>query len=199
MAKPEVPQEYGKSEAGRLFLTRLWQSHPLNAEVRVMHPCTAPHAQTNMDGKHVEAGQPLFENQCAVRLGVALKQAGVVLHNSVRIETCGAHPKEEMHTIRANELARALEVTKMPGMRPVRKMTDPKQINEFFSHIPTKPGIIYIKGYWQRPGETGMQGDHIDVWNGYRTAVKPLAQSFVNVGVVSNYAQAQEVWFWEQE
>ena len=40
-------------------------------------------------------------------------------------------------------------------------------------------------------------GDHIDVWNGYRSSAKWLMEWFSWLGYYSNYAEAKEIWFWE--
>ena len=40
-------------------------------------------------------------------------------------------------------------------------------------------------------------GDHIDVWNGYRSSTKWLMEWFFWLGYYSNYAEAGEIWFWE--
>ncbi len=53
----------------------LWRGHPINESVTT--PCIAPHELTNMEGEHVSMGFPVFHNQCAIRLGVALRRAGV--------------------------------------------------------------------------------------------------------------------------
>ena len=64
----------------------LWYRHPANNSLST--PCVAPHGLTNMEGKQVLAGFPVFGNQCAIRMGVCLKNAGVT---SLRQQTCGVH------------------------------------------------------------------------------------------------------------
>ena len=54
-----------------------------------------------------------------------------------------------------------------------------------------------MKDYWKRHGETTATGDHIDVWNGYRSSTKWLMEWFSWLGYYSNYVQAKEVWFWD--
>ena len=51
----------------------LWRGHPINESVTA--PCVAPHDLTNMEGQAVHMGFPVFANQCAIRLGVALRRA----------------------------------------------------------------------------------------------------------------------------
>ena len=70
------------------------------------------------------------------------------------------------------------------------------EASHFYKQIYGRTGIIYVKDYWKRHGETTATGDHIDVWNGYRSSTKWLMEWFSWLGYYSNYAQAKEVWFW---
>ena len=81
----------------------LWYRHPANNSTQ--YPCVAPHGLTNMEGLFVPQGFPVFGNQCSIRMGVCLKLAGVS-PGSLRQPTCNVHAAEEMHYIRAAELAR---------------------------------------------------------------------------------------------
>ena len=83
----------------------LWYRHPANNSTQ--YPCIAPHGLTNMEGTHIIAGFPVFGNQCAIRMGAPVKNAGVP-PGAVRATTCTVHSAEEMHTVRATELAQAL-------------------------------------------------------------------------------------------
>lgn len=184
---------------------KVWLHHSLiRHEIGNMHPCTAPHRMRNMEGKWVEAGKSLYDNQCAIRMGDALRRAGIKIPKDILngTLTCGAHPAEEMHTLRAPELARALAVmsqtNSLPGFKKVKKLVG-AEVSNFFSKIPATPGIIFINGYYRSPGEQGLNGSHIDMYNGYRTTAKPLSQTFNVVGSLPNYQHAREVWFWEVE
>ena len=53
----------------------LWRGHPINESVST--PCIAPHDLTNMEGQFILRGFPVFSNQCAIRMGTALRRAGV--------------------------------------------------------------------------------------------------------------------------
>ncbi len=46
-------------------------------------------------------GFPSYPNQCAIRMGVALRGAGVTIDQLGRITTCDFHPRDEMHTLNA--------------------------------------------------------------------------------------------------
>ena len=53
----------------------LWYRHPANNSTT--YPCIAPYGLTNMEGSSIRQGNPVFGNQCAIRMGVCLKNAGV--------------------------------------------------------------------------------------------------------------------------
>ncbi|HZT46760.1 MAG TPA: T6SS effector amidase Tae4 family protein [Hyphomicrobiaceae bacterium] len=169
----------------------LWYRHPANNSTQ--YPCIAPHTLTNMEGKVVHQGFPVFGNQCSIRMGVCLKNAGVT---NVHTATCGVHGPEEQHFIRAADLARALAGASIEGVGKVERITGADAAH-FYGKLYGRTGIIYIQDYWKRHGETTPTGDHIDVWNGYRSSTKWLMEWFSWLGYYSNYVQAKEIWFWD--
>jgi hypothetical protein len=171
----------------------LWYRHPANNSLST--PCVAPHALTSMEGKQITQGYPVFGNQCSIRMGVCLKNAGVA-PGTLRLTTCGVHAADEMHFIRAADLARSLAGATIDGVGRVEKIAG-SEAAQFYQKIIGRTGIIYVQDYWRRHGETTPTGDHIDVWNGYRSSTKWLMEWFSWLGYYSNYAQAKEVWFWE--
>lgn len=202
MAHPET-----RFEAKETVSTpeRVWFEHSLiRHEVGDMHPCVAPRRMQNLEGKWVDQGKSLYENQCAIRMSDALRRAGIRIpkHILQGVVTCGAHAPEEMHVLRARELAQALatmsNTQNLPGFKRVKKLSG-DEIKRFFAKIPQKPGIVYISGYWRKPGDSALRGDHIDMFNGYRTTAKPYSQTFNVVGGLPNYQHAQEVWYFEVE
>src|SRR6202008_3513167 len=100
-------------ETSMVAFRDLWYRHPANNSTQ--YPCVAPHGLTNLEGSFVAPGLPGFGNQCSIRMGVCLKLAGVtpVL---LRQPTCGVHAAEEMHYIRAADLARGLAGASIPGV-----------------------------------------------------------------------------------
>jgi len=94
----------------------LWYRHPANNSTQ--YPCVAPHGLTNMEGKHVPQGFPVFGNQCAIRMGVCLKNAGVS-PRALRLATCSVHSPDEMHIIRAADLANGLAGASIEGIGKV--------------------------------------------------------------------------------
>jgi len=174
----------------------LWRGHPINESV--MTPCIAPEDLTNLEGRQVLKGYPVFANQCAIRMGVALRRAGVQPNQISGCADCAVHPREYMHFINASQLANAISRANLPGVGPLERITGAAAA-EFYPRLFGRTGIIYIQDYWHRAGEPPERptGDHIDVWNGYRSSAKWLMEWFSWLGYYSNYAAAREIWFWE--
>jgi len=166
---------------------KLWQSHPTNRSNQL--PCRRAN------------GVPSYANQCAVRMGTCLQRAGVppgVIRGAI---TCGVHPPEKMHYIRAQEFANALDRANASWLGNTQKLKgeDPAQ---FAKLLFGKKGIIFLKDYWARSGERGTgraTGDHIDLFNGYRTTASWLMEYFSWLGYYGGYAGSKEIWFWEVE
>ena len=151
-------------------------------------------------GRRARKSFPTFANQCAIRMGVTLKRAGVRPDQISECITCQAHDPERMHYIRAHELADALARANISGIGKLERITA-KDVAEFYPKLFGRTGIIFIKDYWRRSGEAPGRGtgDHIDVWNGYRSSAKWLMEWFSWLGDYSNYAEAKEIWFWEMK
>ncbi len=173
----------------------LWRGHPINESVQT--PCIAPRDLINLADEPVRAGFPVFHNQCAIRMGIALRRAGVQPSQLPGIAYCTVHERDEMHFINANQLANAIAKAKIDGIGPIEKITGADTAH-FYPKIFGRTGIIYIQDYWHRSSDSGRAtGDHIDVWNGYRSSAKWLMEWFSWMGYYSNYAHAGEIWFWE--
>jgi hypothetical protein len=174
----------------------LWYGHPLNESVTT--PCLAPAALTNMEGKPIQPQFPVFSNQCAIRMGVSLKRAGVTMSQLKGCATCGVHHPDDMHIINAAQLANAIRRANLPGVGPIEVYRG-SDAAKFYPRMFGRTGMVYIADYWKRstdqPGRP--TGDHIDVWNGYRSSAKWLMEWFSWAGYYSNYAEAGEIWFWE--
>jgi hypothetical protein len=173
----------------------LWYGHPINESVQT--PCLAPHDLTNLEGRQIKKAFPVFSNQCAIRMGVALRRAGVQPSQIGSCSHCSVHRREEMHFINASQLANAIARANIAGIGPVEKFAG-ADAAQFYHKIFGRTGIIYIQDYWHRSTDQGRAtGDHIDVWNGYRSSAKWLMEWFSWIGYYSNYADAGEIWFWE--
>ena len=173
----------------------LWRGHPINESVST--PCIAPHDLTNLEGEFIPRGFPVFHNQCAIRMGTALRRAGVQPSQISGVSHCSVHSREEMHFINANQLANAIARAKIEGLGPIEKFVGPDAA-QYYPKIFGRTGIIYFQDYWRRSSDSDRPtGDHIDVWNGYRSSAKWLMEWFSWLGYYGNYAQAKEIWFWE--
>lgn len=119
-------------------------------------------------------------------MGVCLDKSGISTQGwSVR--RCWQHKGKERHILAAEELAKALSLGSTPGIGKVEKYTG----EEGFSKIKGRRGIVFFKNFWG----TGLQGDHIDLWNGWR--MTKFFQSVFTVQVMGggDYKKG-EVWFW---
>lgn len=172
----------------------IWRGHPINHSVST--PCIAPADLTNLEGQRIRKGLPVFHNQCAIRMGVALHRAGVQASQLGGCTHCSVHSREEMHFINASQLARAISGARLPGFGPLEKISGTEAAH-FYPKLFGRTGVMFIQDYWRRTGEKTPTGDHIDVWNGYRSSAKWLMEWFSWLGYYSNYAGAREIWFWE--
>lgn len=173
----------------------LWANHPINRATQT--PCIAPR-DGNYLGTQVRAGFPTFDNQCSIRMGVALKAAGVQPSQISGCVTCGAHASDEMHYVRAQELGNALSRASIDGLGRTEVFSG-ADASQFYKKVYGRSGIMFFNGYWHRSTDSpgSNTGDHIDVWNGYRSSAKWLLEWFSWLGYYSNYANAKEIKFWE--
>lgn len=178
-------------EGGVLQFSKLWNGHPLNNSEQTPARMLKP---TKVGDTVLPVGAPSFHNQCAIRMGVALHAAGLTLAQIGNPRVSWYHPKEEMYVLVAQELANGLKNANINGLGPMIKVQDPKN---FHKELFGKTGIIFFKDYWRRTGESQPTGDHIDVWNGYRTSAKWLIEWFSWLGYTENYGFSKEIWFWE--
>ncbi len=144
---------------------------------------------------------PGFDNQCAIRLSVALHAAGVPME-SFR----GAYVliKSQRAAVRAEELAAWLKLQALPGVASAENVTGEK----WQEKIKGRTGIVFFANYWARPGETKHPtGDHIDLWNGNRLTISSpegLAVTVLRFGLgvtsgpgFSDLGKATSILFWE--
>lgn len=133
--------------------------------------------------------EKLFENQCAIRMGVALEKAYVSTADFTVRRCSKAFPKLKLHApghiLAAQELANALAQNPArlsPGMNTLKLLGS---INSNLSQLGGKSGVIFIQNGW---GPT----DHIDLWNGTGLIGGGVDtsgnQTFLSKGV--------QIWFW---
>ncbi|MEM8626432.1 MAG: T6SS effector amidase Tae4 family protein [Pseudomonadota bacterium] len=162
----------------------VWNNHPTNLSDQL--PCRRAN------------GFPTWSNQCAVRLGIALREAGVEPSKLAGPILCGQHPLSEMHFIRAQELANRIGSASIAGIGPTEKLTG-NDAADFSNQLFGRKGLIFMRDYWTRTGERSPSGDHIDAWNGYRSTASWLMEYFSWLGYHGGYDKARAIWFWEMK
>lgn len=99
---------------------------------------------------------------------------------------CWHHKGNEKHILRAEELANALTQVEVSGMKKVEKYSG----KDGFAKIKNRTGIIFFRNYYG----PGNQGDHIDLWNGWRiTSLDSVIYIYTGLGGYKN----GDIWFWE--
>jgi hypothetical protein len=133
--------------------TTLWDNHPGSS----IKPC-------------------LFENQCAIRMGVAFEKSKIDLSTFKGVKCW--HNHKPKHILRAQELADW--ISKNEELFGIKKKYKRKEIpNLSFKDFEGKKGIIFIKDGW---GPT----DHIDIWDG----------NYLKGGSTDYLSKGIEIWFW---
>jgi hypothetical protein len=146
-----------------LRFNTLWMKHPNNQYPEENFPCCNSSGVRN------------FENQCAIRMGIALQRAGVSM-SAYSGKFCNrGHGRT--HTLRVTELAKWLKTqSKFIGKHE-------RRTNVTYEDYIGKSGIVVFWNFWGRYN----QGDHIDLWTGYKMAH----------GDNDYFERSQAVWFWE--
>ena len=162
-------------KAMALAFQKMWDSHPSN-----LKPTPDDHPCKKKDGTSA------FENQCAIRLGIALNGGGMNMKAYTKARCWYGH--STVHALRAQELADWLSLSAQLG-KPIKfkaergvdlKLTVLTAVNG-------KKGIVFCQDFWApSPGGANV-GDHIDLWDG--TAMAHGSSSY--------FGPAKQVWFWE--
>lgn len=137
-----------------------------------------------------------YPNQCAVKLYAALQRSGVNVRSFPgQLSWQKENPK---YAIRAQEMADWLSSPANPIQSKVEKYSG----KEAFEKIGGRTGIVFFQNYWG----TGLQGDHIDLWNGSRLTdwftwvrihVRIGSFGVHSIAPVSDYEKSMAIWFWE--
>lgn len=131
----------------------LWNNHPIT--LGMVQPCLN------------STGQPLYENQCAIRMSVCLRRSGISL--SGLQYTC-----EHGDALRVEEMITKLDSSGIFGIG--KRWKEPKSI----SPLCGRRGIVAFR-------QIGTGLGHIDLWRGYR--ILHGSNSFAIL--------AQEIVFWD--
>lgn len=144
-----------------------------------------------------------YENQCAINFSAALMRTGVDFRTFR-----GAWSWQQGATkypIRAQEVANwvAAGGTRLPIS--IEKFTGAQAFGraEGSAGMKNRTGLVFFQNYWG----PGMQGDHIDLWNGSRLTDRGswlrIHARIGSFGIhsilsdVSDMEKAQAVWFWQ--
>jgi hypothetical protein len=144
-----------------------------------------------------------FENQCAIKVSVALHAAGVDM-KSFRGASVSVDGKRL--AIRAEELAAWLKTQHLIGL-PLK----PEDVTgeEWQDKIKGRKGIVFFANYWARDGEKRLTGDHVDLWN--KSTLTPSIESTLRFSLgmsrfpnllgpgnwFSNLGKSETILFWE--
>lgn len=132
----------------------LWKHYPND------DPCVNP-----------KTGMKAHDNQCAIRVGMALERCGVSFA-SFRGPRCEFGPRGGGMVLRAEPLANWLRTRPFAGC-PSSESGPGK---DFQQRLSGRTGIVFFKDYWRRDGEKHLTGDHIDLWN--RNRLTPSFETF---------------------
>ncbi len=106
-----------------------------------------------------DKGEPLFKNQCAIRVSYAMKKSGISLASFPIVRKCWVH-KGHDHILAAKELADWLDKGVVAQVTKSNDVTGADWRNKILN----KKGIICFEDYY--PASNGSGGDHIDLWDG---------------------------------
>lgn len=149
----------------------LWRNHPALQTPPVLAPCATAGGVSN------------HQDQCVIRLGVAMGRSGINLQSYTGVFCWSGHGKT--HPLRVEEMVRWLDSDHAPFVGDAaiwRRGTGPQKTWQDYQSF---RGICAWINFWG----TGNQGDHIDLWNG----------SSMAHGNRDYFEHSQEIWFWRME
>lgn len=141
-------------------------------------------------GREFVCDSALFRNQCAMRIGVALRSIGAQLDG---LKTCVTYDRRRFrdhrpgHTRSAQQVANHFyRVTNGKGLGAKDFKIFSGTMLDNMDKLKNKNGMVFIMNGW---GPT----DHIDVWKGNGTTGE------IKGGDSSYFNRGQQIWFWEFE
>lgn len=149
---------------------RLWAAHPALQTPAVIAPCSTK-------------GVSNHDNQCVIRLGVAMRACGISLASYRGVCCWSGHGRD--HPLRVEQMKLWLNsesATFVPYAHIAKRDKKTGAQNSWHAYSGRR-GIVAWINFWGR----GNQGDHIDLWDG----------SSVAHGALDYFERSQEIWFWE--
>jgi hypothetical protein len=139
-------------------------------------------------GKGYVCDETIFVNQCAMRMGTALRAVGADLSG---LKTCVQYSRRHFaahapgHVRGAQDLAnRFRNVTREHGLGATRFTAMTGTIAANMDRLKMRRGMIFIMNGW---GST----DHIDLWRGDGQSGE------LKGGSISYYRVGAQTWFWD--
>lgn len=175
----------------------MWKAHPMNWMPPESQPFRGPKKvikTPTLPGlppiETVLPGQPIYEDQCAIKMSIALDAGGLSL---------ATFPKNRSESRFVDQLGKkvrgALAAEELANWM-IKALGKPVTFDGSIAlaKVQTKRGVIFFKDFWTRPNETTPQGDHIDLWNGSTT---PSTSATAYAGENTYFTRSKSVWFWE--
>lgn len=169
---------------------QLWNNYPHSA------PCV-----------NQKTGEKAYDNQCAIRVGMALEKSGVSFKSFVG-PRCAFGPHGNGMVLRAKALA--IWLYSMPFKScPASQVYEEKG---FHKRLAGRTGIVFFQDYWARSTDKANSptGDHIDLWN--RDRLTPSMETFMRFtlgisrvpnlnpfgsgNIYSDLEKSRQVMFW---
>jgi len=168
LIRSETDCSYHADVADTIF-DKMWRNHPALQATPLIQPCT-------------KNGVSNYDDQCVIRLGIAMTGAGISLA-SYRGAFCW-HSHGRKHPLRVEEMKLWLnseDAAFCPTYAGISKRKANGWQNSWHAYAGRR-GIVVFRNFWG----ASNQGDHVDLWNGSRIAH----------GSDDYFQRSQEIWFW---
>lgn len=160
-----------------ISFSQLWNDYPTDN-----YPC-----------RDASGSYGRYSNQCAIRMGIALSKQGVIPPDS-EVPKCDFKSRDKnhkAHTTGAEFLA--LWLSNQARLVGTRRLF--RDVSKAEEEIKSKTGIIFCMNFYQRDAsDRGLNGDHIDLWDGNLLKTPPISP--MRTGAASYINRSQQVWFW---
>ncbi len=151
-----APRLYSPPQDGRrgihaIEFSDLWRGHPINESVTTPARIAPAVRWSTSRGDRPSRAFLCFIIGRAIRMGVALRRAGVhALATRRHLELLSVRLREEMHFINANQLANGPCASQDRRQSALWRNSPASTRREFYPKIFGRTGIICIQDYWRR-------------------------------------------------